>query len=132
MFGRSLLALAFAGTAAHAADPSPEAVVARQVAAYGRGDAVAFADCYAPDARIYDAAAGEAPTLSGRDAIRAHYAESFRRAPGRRAIILGRLVNGAYVTDRERLSGTQTSALVTYEVRGGLIARAWLFVTVPR
>lgn len=119
---------------AAAVPPSPAApakVVDGQVAAYNSQDARAFAGFYAPDARIYDADVGEAPKVRGRAAIEQYYAAMFRRAPGRKVLILSRVESGAYITDLERLSGTSITALVTYEVRAGLILRVWMHATKP-
>lgn len=120
------------GAAPVEAPPTSEQVIDRQLAAYNAQDADAFAGHYAPDARIYEPAQGDAPKLEGRAAIRAYYAASFRRAPGRRVVIAGRLRSGAYITDHERLSSGVAEAIVTYQVEAGLIRRAWIHVTAAR
>lgn len=122
------IALLAATAAAVASADTPSAVVDRQIEAYNRGDAEAFARTYAPDARIYEPGRGDAPKLIGREAIRSHYATLFVTKPGRRAMVVSRLSADNYVVDHERLTESDLTAVVAYEVRDGAIARVWLHV----
>lgn len=110
-----------------AAEPrSAPATVEAQVVAYNRHDADAFAVTYAEDAQVYRA--GEpVPLLAGRAAIRARYAALFRTRPDITVDVSARLTAGDYVSDHETIRGTAARAIVVYEVRDGLIRRAWLF-----
>ncbi len=126
----SIVSILMAAAAVGSASPAAAAkVVDGQVAAYNSQNARAFAGFYALDAKVYDADLGEAPKVRGRAAIEHYYAALFRRAPGIKVVILSRLQSGGYVTDLERLSGTPITALVTYEVRSGLITRVWMHAT---
>lgn len=127
----SVLAALLLAASAQASPPSAEAVVAAQLAAYNRGDAAAFAATYAVGAEIFDPARGSAPIVAGRDAIRSRYAAQFARLPGQQARIVRRIVSGRYVVDHEALPGTGLEAIVVYEVRDGLILRAWLHRSAP-
>lgn len=106
--------------------PSPMEVVERQLSAYNAQDADAFALTYADDAQIYKSGNANA-VLVGRNAIRASYAKLFAARPGLRVEVSGRLAAGDFVSDHETISGSETRAIVVYEVREGLIRRAWLF-----
>ena len=144
--GRVALAVALAATAAcapgrvaaPAGGPAPlavsgsdpaavERVVQAQVAAYNRRDLDAFMATFAPDARLY--AFPDSLMYAGADALRPVYARLFARAAGLRADVTHRIVQGAFVLDREVTSGMPGRGPMTgvaiYEVRRGLIARVW-------
>lgn len=116
-----LLALGIA-----AAPPSPIDVVERQLAAYNAHDADAFAATYADDAQVFKAS-DTAPVLQGRAAIRARYAALFASRPDVRAEVSARMVAGNFVSDHETIVGTSARAIVVYDIKDGLIRRAWLF-----
>lgn len=111
-----------------AAPGSPEDLAARQLEAYNRGDADAFAACYAEDVAILRLP-GNDVVVEGREALRAHYADLFRREPLRRAELLARTVCGAFVIDHERVTSAPGAAprfaVAIYEARDGLLRRVW-------
>lgn len=108
--------------------PSPADLAARQLDAYNAHDIDAFAACYAADVEVFRLPSGEV-VASGREDLRARWGDLFRKVPGRRARLLGRVASGAFVVDHEGVSdgpGTpERSALAIYEVEGGLIRRVW-------
>jgi uncharacterized protein (TIGR02246 family) len=112
----------------------PEAVVDEQIAAYAAGDADRFAAQFAADAVCAELPSGM-PIAVGRDEIRRVWGAVFARGP-RTIRILGRLVQGGFVIDREQVtvaaSGQIVDALAVYEVGDGLIQRLWLPPPVVR
>ncbi len=105
---------------------SPADVVARQLTAYNAHDAEGFAATYAPDALIFKPAA-TAPVLKGREAIRKSYAALFATKADLHVDVSARLIAGNFISDHESVRGTMLQAIAVYDVRDGLIQRAWLF-----
>ena len=110
------------------ADTQPAAVVQRFVDAANARDAAAMAALVAPDAVFARFPDGRVLAQS-RDGIRDFYA---RRLPplssGFRITVEPRIVDGQLVIDQEHFAGTpaeQGHATWMYQVRGGLIQRAW-------
>jgi hypothetical protein len=107
---------------------TPEAVVEMQLAAYNRRDVEGFVAHYADDAIVYDPP--DRIRDAGIGAIRRTYAKAFADAPGARATISQRLVQGSFVIDQEKISGLPAGEIralvVIYEVRGAKIARVWI------
>lgn len=128
MIRLALMPLLAVLSAAAPVPPSPAETVERQVAAYNAHDADAFAATYAEDAQVFKAS-GPEPVLQGRAAIRARYAALFASRPDLRVEVSARLVAGSFVSDHEAIVGTPVRAIVVYDVRSGLIRRAWLFGT---
>lgn len=124
----SILMLVSSGN--DAAPDTPAQAVERQLIAYNAHDADAFAATYADDAEIFKSGA-TVPVLVGRAAIRSSYADLFRSKPDLKVDVSGRLIAGNFVSDHETVRGTNIQALVVYEVRGGLIRRAWLYSSPP-
>ncbi len=117
------------------ADPSPEAVVQRQLDAYNARDVDALLATYAPDARQY-----EHPgklLASGAAEMRERMAVRFQE-PNLHARLLQRAVMGNIVVDHEEVTrtfpeGTGTVNMVAvYEVVGGRIASASVQVSNKR
>lgn len=108
-------------------DPSPQAVVQRQLDAYNARDLDALLATYAPDAEQY---ALHGPLLAkGHDAMRQRFAERFRE-PDLHARLLSRTLIGDVVADHEVITrnfpegfGT-LEMLCLYEVRDGFIRKA--------
>jgi hypothetical protein len=68
--------------------------------------------------------------MTGRDAVRTAYADSFQRLPDVRAEVVARIEMGDYVIDEERVHGAEPGpirASVIYHVSGGLIDHVRLF-----
>lgn len=104
-----------------------ERVLRAQVDAYNRRDLDAFMSVFARNARMYTFP-GKL-MFSGRDAIRAVYAKLFARATALRSEVTHRIIQGAFVIDREITTGIPGekphTGVAIYEVRGGLITRVW-------
>ena len=113
---------------AGAADTAPAAVVQRFVDAANARDLAALTALVAPEAVFLRLLDGQV-LAQGRDSIRAFYAPRLRElSPAYRIAIVSRIVEGPLVIDQEQFSGTpaeQGQATWMYEVRGGLIQRAW-------
>ncbi len=107
---------------------TPEAVVERQFAAYQARDLEAFVSTYAPDA-VVTKLGDAAPLAVGHEQLREVYGRLFAGNPGLRCELVDRFVKGDIVVDREKVSGLVGSpdfeGLVIYQVRHGLIVRAW-------
>jgi putative hydrolase of HD superfamily len=105
---------------------SPAIIAERQLAAYNARDLDAFTACFAEDVEVYDFPG--VLVLSGREALRARYAERFQNE-GLEAAAVHRTVIGPRVIDHERvwLEGRGRSApadlVVVYTVRGAVISR---------
>ena len=105
-----------------------EAVVQRQLEAYNARDVEAILDCYAEDAQQFEHPSKLLAT--GKTEMRARFAARFSE-PNLHALLLKRIVLGAFVIDHERITrtfpeGPGTLELVAmYEVRAGQIAKAW-------
>ncbi len=112
---------------AMARDTSPLAVVQRQLDTYNAQDIDAFAAVFAENAEIFRNIGDTEPSMKGRDAIHAAYGKLFRENPQNRSTLLGRMVQGNFVFDHEWITGRESGfkLVAIYEVRDGLIARAW-------
>ena len=110
------------------ADTAPAAVVQRFVDAANARDLAALTALVAPEAVFLRLLDGRVLARS-RDSIRAFYAPRLRElSPAYRIAIVSRIVEGPLVIDQEQFSGTpaeQGQATWMYEVRGGVIQRAW-------
>lgn len=111
-----------------------EAVVQRQLEAFNALDVDALLGVYADDAKLFEHPA----TLlaSGAAELRARFTARFAdRAV--RAVLLNRVVSGAFVVDHERVRRTfpegvgELELVMIYEVRGERIANAWM-IAGPR
>lgn len=120
-----LLTALFALAAATAAD-GPAALIDAQAAAFNRSDVEAFAATYADDVELFDLGSDTQPTLKGKAALVARYGPMLTKYHPK-AEVLGRLVSGDFVTDRERTSagGRSSEGLVLYQVEKGKIRRVW-------
>jgi hypothetical protein len=109
-------------------DTAPAAVVQRFVDAANARDLAALTALVAPDAVFLRMLDGRV-LAEGRDGIRDFYAPRLRElSPAYRIAIVSRIVEGPLVVDQEQFTGTpaeQGQATWMYEVRGGLIQRAW-------
>ena len=84
---------------------------------------------YAPDSVARRLPGGE-EFLRGHPDIRAKFAALFEKNPGIHIEIIGRIVHGDHVIDREKISGLMGGAgpsygAVVYEIRDGLIRNEW-------
>lgn len=107
-------------------------VVDQQISAYNQRDADGFAACYASNATVVQP--DGSLLASGRDEIRARYAELFEQSPNLRAEISNRIDIGTFVIDEERVTGfvlpgvpSEIHAVVVYRIVDGLIQDAYLY-----
>lgn len=110
-----------------AGDASPLAVVQRQLDTYNAQDIEAFVAVFAEDAEIFMNIGDTEAAMTGRDAIRAGYGKIFRENPSNKSTLMGRMVQGNFVFDHEWITGRDAEFRIVaiYEVKGGLITRAW-------
>jgi uncharacterized protein (TIGR02246 family) len=110
-----------------AEDASPLAVVQRQLDTYNAQDIDGFVAVFAEDAEIFRNIGDTEAAMKGRDAIRAGYGRIFRENPQNKSTLMGRMVQGNFVFDHEWITGRDTEFRIVaiYEVKGGLITRAW-------
>ena len=104
-------------------------VIDEQVAAYNARDLRRFVATYHDDIEIFRPPATD-PVLRGKQALADFYATNRFCHAGLRAEILHRMVMGNIVTDHERIHGLPIGpmeVILTYEVQGNLIRRAWSF-----
>lgn len=109
----------------------PEAVAHALIDAINAHDLDAVLRAYAPDSVARRLPGGE-EFLRGQADIRAKFAALFEKNPGVRIEIVGRIVHGDYVIDREKVTGLAGGAApsygaVVYEIRDGLIRNEWYF-----
>jgi hypothetical protein len=105
------------------------ATVQAQLDAYNARDIEAFAATYADDAQLIELATGKV-FCSGKNALRQRYGEMFAQYPELRCHLTNRIVCGDFVFDDEsvtgRVPGKTAHAVLIYEVKEGLISRAWM------
>jgi hypothetical protein len=113
--------------AALAQDTSPLEVVQRQLDTYNVQDIDGFAAVFAEDAKVFRNIGDTEPAMKGRDEIHAAYGKIFRENPRNKSTLMGRMVQGNFVIDHELITGRDSEFRIVaiYEVKGGLIARAW-------
>ena len=110
-------------------DTMPAAVVQRFVDAFNARDARAMAALVAPAATVTRFPGGGV-MMQGRDSIQAFYARRFAASAAAMYVTVDpRVVEGMLVVDQEhfiRSPGVQGRSTWMYEVRNGLIQRAWM------
>lgn len=112
-----------------APDPTaPISVVQAQLDAYNARDIDAFMATFHPQAELFSIG-DPTPRASGREAVRAIYADLFERSPGLHSELVNRMVIGNRVLDHERITGREggevLEIVMLYEVEDGAIRRAW-------
>ncbi|MGQ0612875.1 MAG: nuclear transport factor 2 family protein [Planctomycetaceae bacterium] len=107
---------------------TPEEAAQRQLDAYNARDLDAFLEVYDRDAEVRDLASGGL-LMSGRETMRARYAELFDASPRLQCTLRSRIAHGAFVIDQEEVAGMRggppVEAVAIYEVREGSIRRVW-------
>ena len=107
---------------------TPEALVQRHLNAYNARDLDGFLRTLADSVALYDFASG-ALLRQGKAWARSNYGDLFANAPALHVEVTNRMVQGAYVIDRERIAGlpgrdTPYRAIAIYRVNdAGRIAR---------
>jgi hypothetical protein len=119
-----------ASQAPAAVDTTAVGVVQRFVDGANARDLPLMMSAVAPDAVFAPLAGGE-PLAIGRDSIRTFYRQVLATLPATlRVTVETRMSDGAFVVDREHFTGSggqrRDHATWIYEVRGGLIRRAWV------
>jgi hypothetical protein len=111
-------------------DTTPVAVVQRFVDGANARDLAVMISTVAPEAVFAPLPEGE-PLAVGRDSVQAFYRRILPTLPTTfRVTVESRISDGAFVVDREHFTdpGAQRRDHATwiYQVRGGLIRRAWV------
>lgn len=124
----SMLILPVLTAAAAQEVPGPEQVVQKQIEAFNAHDLEAFLAVFAEDLEAADLPRGQsAPMAKAR--LRELYAARFRANPELKAGVRERIVSGAFVIQREIISGRAgkppLDAVVVYQVEDGRIRRMW-------
>jgi hypothetical protein len=104
-------------------------VVQRQVDAYNARDLPRFLALFSDDVRVYRPPAPQ-PSISGKAALGAYYAQNRFNLPGLRADIVHRIALGPRVIDHERIHGVRDAPFevaAVYDVADGLIRSVWFF-----
>jgi hypothetical protein len=109
-------------------DTLPLRVAERQIEAFNRRDIDGFMALYADDAVVMEFPSGTV-IARGKSAIRDRYARMMQ-APAQlpEVRVEPRVVNGAFVFENEvwdAKPGERNQAVWMYEIRGGLIRKAW-------
>lgn len=111
-----------------AQEKSPVEVIDKEIEAYNKRDLKAFVSTYSPDAKIY--LFPDSLLMSGHEQIRKRYKSRFDNSPNLHCEITNRIVHGNFVIDHEKITGIQegaaTAAVLIYEVKDGLIRKAWI------
>ncbi len=105
----------------------PLAVVQQQLDTYNAQDIDGFAAVFAEDAEVFRNIGDVEPAMKGRAAIHAAYGKLFKENPQNKSTLMGRLVQGNFVMDHELITGrdSELTIVAIYEVKDGLITRAW-------
>ncbi len=111
-------------------DTTPVAVVQRFVDGANARNLAGMMSTVAPDA-VFAPLTGGMPLAVGRDSIQAFYRRILATLPATsRVTVESRMSDGAFVVDREHFTdpgaGRRDHATWIYQVRGGLIQRAWV------
>jgi hypothetical protein len=105
-----------------------EEAAQEQLEAYNARDLEAFLRPYAEDALLMRLP-GEEVVAHGHEAMRRIYRKLFAESPDLHCHLLGRILQGRFVVDHEKVSGLRggesAHAVAIYEVSGGFIRRVW-------
>lgn len=109
---------------------TPEQVAQSLVDAYNARNMEGILKAYSPDSVAYALPSGDA-ILKGHDAIRKKFARVLEPNVKLRVEIVSRIVDGKYVIDKEKITGTSDGqpveifGTVIYEITDGLIRKEW-------
>lgn len=109
---------------------TPEDVAQSLVDAYNARRLDGILKAYSPDSIAYALPSGEI-ILKGHDAIRKKFARILEPNVNLRVDIVNRIVDGKFVIDKEKISGTvdgkpqEFYGTVIYEITDGLIRKEW-------
>jgi len=113
-----------------AVQKTPEDVAQSLVDAYNARRMDGILKAYSPDSVAYALPSGEI-ILKGHDAIRKKFARILEPNVNLRVDIVNRIVDGKFVIDKEKISGTvdgkpqEFYGTVIYEITDGLIRKEW-------
>lgn len=109
---------------------TPEQVAQSPVDAYNARSMEGILKAYSPDSIAYSLPSGEV-ILKGHEEIRKKFARVLEPDVTLRVEIVNRIVDGKYVIDKEKISGTvdgepqEFFGTVIYEITDGLIRKEW-------
>lgn len=108
------------------AQNNPEKIVQIQLDAYNKQDVDAFAATYANDVEIFDFGA-EKPYLVGKENLIKSYASFFKENSTNYAALQGRIIQGNYVIDKEKVTSDKYEFYGTaiYLIENNLIKKVW-------
>jgi hypothetical protein len=107
--------------------PSALSVAEALVEAFNQHDPDAMADLVTKDFELFYFKEGKAElAVAGREALAAEMTDYFKSRPDVESEITERIGGQIHVTFREQIIGG-ASSLAVYEVRDGLIRRAWYY-----
>lgn len=133
---RGCIALLCGGTIAAAVDAqtAPAEVVRAHIEAFNRHDVNALVERVSPDFVWYNVDSDETSVeVKGRDALRESLTKYFKSTAAVRSEVDSVTATGPFVSFRERVFWTNAKgeqsqqALGVYEIRDGLITRAWYY-----
>lgn len=108
---------------------TPAQLVQRQIDAWNRHDAEAFAASYSDTTRLYVFPDKLTQRFSTRQELQRYYADLFVRHPKVHCDIAGQVAVGSTVVLAEKVTGRSDGrvieSLVTYKIDGGKIARVY-------
>ncbi len=119
-----------ASISAQTAVRSPEQTAQSLIDAYNARNMDGILKAYAPDSIAYALPSGEV-ILKGHDEIRKKFARVLDPKVKLKVEIVNRIVDGKFVIDKEKISGTSDGkpveffGTVIYEITGGLIRKEW-------
>lgn len=101
-------------------------IVQVQLDAYNKQDVEAFAATYADDVEIFEFGQ-EKPYLVGKEELKKSYASFFKENPTNYATLQGRIIQGDYVIDNEKITSDKYgfSGTAIYLVENNLIKKVW-------
>ena len=106
---------------------NPLELVEQQLAAYNARDLERFLAVFSEDIEV-TRLPGTTPTLAGKAAFGAFYAQNRFNLPNLNAQVVSRMVLGNKVVDHERITGVgpePIEIIVIYAIEDGLIRRMW-------
>lgn len=101
-------------------------IVQVQLDAYNKQDVEAFAATYADDVEIFDFGQ-EKPYLVRKEELKKSYTSFFKENPTNYATLQGRIIQGNYVIDKEKVTSDKYdfSGTAIYLVENNLIKKVW-------
>ena len=117
-------------SAGQSTQKAPEQVAQSLIDAYNARSIDGILKAYSPDSIAYSLPGGEV-ILKGHDAIRKKFSRILEPNVNLKVEIVNRIVDGKFVIDKEKISGTADGkpvefyGTVIYEITDGLIRKEW-------